>query len=284
MLKLDEFESVFRSAAKSIYQYEVVKIESILFVTDLSETEANNLQEQIKKFCIHLGEEKTITWQVLSGSTPRKIEEVLSDIQRFNPDLIVTYRNLFSDAWHHPYSLGTYLDVMLQKISQPVLVLPHPKTEHLAVVKSCKSVMVVTDHMVDDHHLVSMGLAFLGKGDNLYLSHVEDRYNFERVVEAVSKIPDIDTQVASDKLSEQLLKEPMDYIASVESTLAELNMKVNLIPLVEFGHQLKDYIKYIDEKEIDLLVLNTKDGDQLAMHGLAYPLAIEVRHIPLLML
>ena len=38
------------------------------------------------------------------------------------------------------------------------------------------------------------------------------------------------------------------------------------------------------EHEIDLLVFNTKDDDQLAMHGLAYPLAVEVRGIPILML
>ena len=35
---------------------------------------------------------------------------------------------------------------------------------------------------------------------------------------------------------------------------------------------------------IDLLVLNTKDEDHSAMHGLAYPLAVELRNIPLLML
>ena len=41
---------------------------------------------------------------------------------------------------------------------------------------------------------------------------------------------------------------------------------------------------YNTEDEVDLLVLNTKDDDQLAMHGLAYPLAIELREIPLLLL
>jgi hypothetical protein len=40
----------------------------------------------------------------------------------------------------------------------------------------------------------------------------------------------------------------------------------------------------ITQHHIDLLVFNTKDDDQLAMHGLAYPLAIELRQIPLLML
>jgi hypothetical protein len=40
----------------------------------------------------------------------------------------------------------------------------------------------------------------------------------------------------------------------------------------------------VEENEADLLVMHTKDDDQLAMHGLAYPLAIEVRSIPLLLL
>ena len=38
------------------------------------------------------------------------------------------------------------------------------------------------------------------------------------------------------------------------------------------------------EHGIDLLVMHTKDEDQLAMHGLAYPLAIELRDIPLLLI
>jgi hypothetical protein len=35
---------------------------------------------------------------------------------------------------------------------------------------------------------------------------------------------------------------------------------------------------------VDLLVMNTKDEDHSAMHGLAYPLAVELRGTPLLML
>ena len=50
------------------------------------------------------------------------------------------------------------------------------------------------------------------------------------------------------------------------------------------GHHLADYKRLITEHNIDLLVLNTKDEDQLAMHGLAYPLVIELRSTPLLLL
>ena len=42
--------------------------------------------------------------------------------------------------------------------------------------------------------------------------------------------------------------------------------------------------RLIEQHQVDLLVLNTQDENQLAMHGVAYALAVELRHIPLLML
>ena len=50
------------------------------------------------------------------------------------------------------------------------------------------------------------------------------------------------------------------------------------------GHRLSEYKRLIGEHEVDLLVMNTKDAEQHAMHGMAYPLAVELRDIPLLML
>jgi ribosome biogenesis SPOUT family RNA methylase Rps3 len=54
--------------------------------------------------------------------------------------------------------------------------------------------------------------------------------------------------------------------------------------LVVFGHHLSEYKRLIEQHGVDLLVLNTKDEDQLAMRGIAYALAVELRQIPLLML
>ena len=45
-----------------------------------------------------------------------------------------------------------------------------------------------------------------------------------------------------------------------------------------------DYKKLIEQHEVDLLLLHTKDEDQLAMHGLAYPVTVELRDIPLLLI
>jgi CheY-like chemotaxis protein len=40
----------------------------------------------------------------------------------------------------------------------------------------------------------------------------------------------------------------------------------------------------VGSHSVDLLVMNTKQDDQLAMHGVAYPLCIELRDTPILML
>ena len=40
----------------------------------------------------------------------------------------------------------------------------------------------------------------------------------------------------------------------------------------------------IDEEEIDLLILNTKEAGQLAMNGIAYAMAVEFKERPLLLL
>jgi len=50
------------------------------------------------------------------------------------------------------------------------------------------------------------------------------------------------------------------------------------------GHRLQDYKRLVTEHDVDLLVMNTKDHEQLAMHGVAYPLTVELRDTPLLLL
>ena len=286
MLKVDEFESAFRSSIKETYQHQDIKIESMLLVTDLDTEATAKLLNQVKGFCQNLKHPQNIAWNTANHNDFKSAEDLLEIINHSALDLIVTYRNLHSETWRYPYSLGEHLDVMLQKTKIPVLVIPHPKAGYARdnAFDKCTSVVVVTDHMVNDHHLVQYGLALIDEPGRLYLYHIEDQVNFDRVMDAISKIPTIDTDDARHKLSQQLLKEPAEYIQSVKLELNKLNRSVEVIPIVEFGHQMKDYLKHIDEKQVDLLVINTKDGDQLAMHGLAYPLAVEVRQIPLLML
>ena len=99
-------------------------------------------------------------------------------------------------------------------------------------------------------------------------------------MDAISKLPSIDTESAGADLLAHLLKEPADFIRSCADKLEGITVH----PLVRKGCRLAEHSSLIEEHDVDLLVLNTRDDDQLAMHGLAHPLAIELRKTPLLML
>ncbi len=144
--------------------------------------------------------------------------------------------------------------------------------------------MAVTDHLAGDERLVNAALTLIESGGRLYLSHVEDDATFERYIRAIGKIPEIDTELARDRIQAQLLKEPADYIRSVGDALREAAVTCEVQELVSMGHHVKQYRELVDTHAIDLLVVNTKDEDLCAMHGLAYPLAVELRDTPLLML
>ena len=178
------------------------------------------------------------------------------------------------------------LDVLTQVTTTPVIVLPHPEaqraSEHALQGTSC--VMAMTDHLVGDHRLVNWGVRFTEPEGRLHLAHVQDEATFERFIEVIGRIASIDTEPARVNIMERLLGEPRDYIESCRATLDEAGVPVTVESIVTIGHRLREYERLIEEHKVDLLVFNTKDEDQLAMHGLAYPLAIELRQIPLLML
>ena len=185
-----------------------------------------------------------------------------------------------------PYSLGAYVDVVTQATEIPVLVLPHPaaiqKTPEL--LGDIDTVLAVTDHLAGDHHLVSYGALFTSLEGKLVLAHVEDKAIYERYIDVIGKIPSLDTDVARQDILAQLLKEPADYIESCREVMANEGSSIHIESVVAVGCRLNDYKKLIREHSVDLVVLNTKDDEQLAMHGVAYPLAIELRDTPLLLL
>ena len=131
---------------------------------------------------------------------------------------------------------------------------------------------------------VNYALGFTQPGGSCWLTHVESLAAFDHYLDVISKIPEIDTESARELIERQLLKGPHDYIASCRRRLAEQHLPYEIGELVAMGRRLGEYRRPITEHSVDLLVINTMDDDQLAMHGLAYPLAVELRQIPLLML
>ena len=284
MTKLDQFESVFLAADKTALHYEKLAVEHVLVVSDVNDDAATALSEQVRTFLSVLDDQST-RWARLDGGAFSSVQQLLDIVAAEAPDLIVTYRHLHSSAWQWPHSLGEYLDVLTQATPVPVVVLPHPDAA-LALphtVQNTDRVMAITDHLSGDDRLVNYALGFTQPGGSCWLTHVEPQAVFDHYLEVISKIPEIDTDSARELIERQLLKEPRDYIESCRH-MAEQYLSCEIGEIVTMGRRLTEYRKLIEAHRVDLLVVNTMDEDQLAMHGLPYPLAVELRQVPLLML
>jgi nucleotide-binding universal stress UspA family protein len=286
MSRIDQFESVFRAAGRTVYRYDPMVLERVLVVTDLDAAGAAGVGGQARQFLDQHGLVDEPHWRNVAGVEFSTVKDLLDLVAAETPDLICTYRHLHSQAWHWPYSLGEHLDVLAQATPIPVLVLPHPKAGRIAehAMQDTGVVMAMTDHLTGDHRLVSYAADMVDRGRRLLITHVEDGQTFDRYMDIIAKLPRINTDEAREDIQRQLLEEPRDYIESCRQGLAEHRPDLTVEAIVEVGHNLAEYSRLVEHHEVDLLVLNTKDADQLAMHGLAYPVVMELRQIPLLLL
>ena len=286
MTRVDQFESVFRSAVRTVFQPKPVEIDSVMVVCDGDGSDAEEFTARSHSFLGILDATENLRWVTVPGGEFGTVPELLERVEAERPGLICTHRHLHSESWRWPYTLGEYVDVLTQATTTPVLVMPHPKRQESQELAGRRphSVMAMTDHLTGDHRLVNYAAHVTQPGGRLLLSHVEDDAIFERYMEAISKISTIDTDVAREEIRARLLKDPEDYIESCREGLARTSPELTIESIVTWGHHIRAYRRLIEEHEVDLLVMNTKDEDQLAMHGLAYSLAIELRTIPLLML
>jgi len=286
MSTVDQFESQFRAADKETYTFKPVQLKRVLVVNDCGDEESTEFVDHVRQLLTSLEAEGPLNWEVLRGKDFQTVRNLLDAIERAQPNLIVTYRHLHSEAWQWPYSLGEHLDVMTQVTTIPVLVLPHPRREGgvSKALMNTDRVMAITDHLTGAHRLVDFAVHFTEKNGTLFLSHIEDSLSFERMMDIISKIPSIDTDSAREEIRERILKEPRDYIGSCQNDLSKQGVEIHVEPMVTLGRHLGEYKTWIEDHKIDLLVMNTKDDDQLAMHGIAYPLVVELRDIPLLLL
>ena len=137
-------------------------------------------------------------------------KDLLELVEEQRPDMVATYRCLHSVAWRWDFTLGAHIDVLTQATTTPVLLFPHPdrtgKTERLGGAEApgmTDRVMAVTDHLTGDERLVNAALAFAEPEGTLFLSHVEDDAVFERYLDVIGKIPEIETESARETLGWQ---------------------------------------------------------------------------------
>jgi len=280
MSSVDQFASVFNAASKTIFQYKPPSMAKALVVTDLKSEAANKYMENAKAFFSSIDG----SWDTLSSENFKTVRELLDLVENKNPDLIITYRHLHSEAWQWPHSLGEHLDVLIQVTEPPVAIMPHPDREGVPehAVKTTDSVMAVNEHLVGEDGLVNHAIFMTDTGGSLHLTHIEDDSIFNRYMEVIGKIPEIDTDIARETIQAQLLGEPSDYIDSCETVLNEKHANLKVIKHIAHGHPLEEYRKVVSENKISLVVLQAHDENQLAMNATAYSLAVELRTTPLL--
>ena len=286
MTRIDQFESVFKSADKPVFRYEPFSVGSPMVLTDLDDEAAESFAVLAGKYVGAGGSREISAQRVIKGADFSTVEECLELIAVGKPDLICTYRGLHSDCWRWGQSLGSYVEVLTQTVSVPVLVFPHPAAAETisAAEAGCRHVMAMTDHLAGDICLVNAALFFTPAQGTLHLTNLEDQQVFERYMEAIDKIPSIDSAAARDSVLAQILKEARDYIKSCRAVVEEQALDVEIQETVELGLHVADYKRLAAARDVDLLVMNTRDSGQLAMHGLAYELAVELNDIPLLLL
>ena len=121
MSKVDQFESIFRSAAKEIFHFKSVEIRTILVVTDLDEDQATRFSVDVKNFLKVLESDGHEQWHVVRGDEFSALKDLLDLVEKHRPDLICTYRHLHSKGWRWAFSLGEYLDVLTQATEELAL-------------------------------------------------------------------------------------------------------------------------------------------------------------------
>ncbi|MEE2829087.1 MAG: hypothetical protein VX498_07860 [Myxococcota bacterium] len=287
MSRIDQFESQFQAASKQRYQHSQVGLERVLVFTDLKREFSDAWGRRVERFLQESTglQGREAEWRTVPGPECLTIGDVLAVVERWQPSLVCTYRNLHSGAWRWPYSLSDHLEVLTQTIDVPVLLLPRPSPQGSWDERDGpSSVMALADHLSGDHALVDWAVAMAQSGGTLTLSHVEDEAVFDRYIQVIRCIPEIDSDLAREKIRRQLLREPADYIESCVSELAARGIRLDLRSEVLIGRQIQTYTDLVARNDVELLVLHTKDEGQMAMHGLAYPLTVELRDIPMLLI
>lgn len=280
---IDEFESMFKRAERSPFHYVERPIDLVAVVTDTDAAAAEQLQNQVRSHFTRL--DSRTRWTTIPSSQYQTVNELLEVLHELDPDLLVTSRCLSEKALVPQHTLGVYVDVLTQVTETPVLLLPGtaPQPRPLRGTP-CRNVMVIADHLDGDDHLVNAAARFCPADGTLTLAHIEDDRSFRHMIDAISRIPQINTDQARELIGEQLLAVAEHYIKSCIDGLAASPLACRPQQVVEFGHRVVRYRQLVQEHNVDLLVTNTKQEDQLAINGLAYALSVELTEVPQLLL
>ena len=278
MTQIDQFESVFRAAFQDSFQYQKIPLNRLTIVSDLPENEGQDYLNVIRSF---LGNSHDQHFQLLHFKPDDNLDGLDEKLNELRPDLVISYRNLGASKDNTKLTIGENLDFLLHGTSYPILVMPAPQ---LGIPLINGRVLTIANDLSKDPLLINYAVAITQPEESNLLLHLEDQGIFDRYMEIISKVPSIDTEDARNKIQRQLMKEPLDYIGSCTQILREANVPIRIVGKTMMGNSLATVRSIITEESIRLLVMRTRHNEQIALHGLAYPILTEIREIPILML
>ena len=91
MPKVDQFESVFKSATKTSFHYQRIRISEILVVTDLSEEDAGEFCSRAKGF-LRVLEADSPQWRTVTATDFDDVRQLL--------ELVELAPTTFRERWH----------------------------------------------------------------------------------------------------------------------------------------------------------------------------------------
>lgn len=85
MTQIDQFESIFRAADKTLYAYQMPEIRKILVVTDLTVKASEAFLVQLQEFLSVLSVPKEPKWVPVSGKDFKSSADLLKLVKNTNP-------------------------------------------------------------------------------------------------------------------------------------------------------------------------------------------------------
>ena len=131
MSTVDQFESVFKAAAKTTYVHEKHPLGKVMLVTDMENAEATLYLQTVRKFLEGILPETQTDWMLESKDGFENVKDLLDKVEEHQPDLVISYRNLRSDAWRWPTLIKSGREIpfalMMMSVFTPKRVAIEPK-------------------------------------------------------------------------------------------------------------------------------------------------------------
>jgi len=97
--KVDQFESVFRAASKTPFEYRGVEVGSVLVVSDTPEDEAGQFGDSMRSFLSVLERGENVRWRVVHGGEYGSVPELLELVEQERPGHTLQATALVNEAY-----------------------------------------------------------------------------------------------------------------------------------------------------------------------------------------